>query len=292
VRERLLPTDEELGTLWPGPGSITWRRAADARTLLAAGYALVLQVAHPTVGAGVAQHSSYHEDPWGRLFRTLDFTNAVIYAEPSVAAAVARGVRARHRQIKGEHTDGSRYHALEPGAYAWVWASLFEAIVRAHDRFGSPVRGAERETFWSEWRDLGRLLGVRPRDLPEGLDGYERYFEQIVARVLEDTDTVHCVLDSLRSPAGPPLPALARPAWWVGRRPSAHALSLATVGLLPAALRERLRMRWTLAQELELRALGIAARAATPLLPAPVRTFGPAYLSWRGVVAPYAGGSA
>src|SRR5215472_14166149 len=100
--------------------------------------ALVLQVAHPTVGAGVAEHSSYKQDPWGRLFRTLDFTNSLIYGEPAVAAAVARRIRSLHRKIKGTKADGSRYHALEPDAYAWVHATLFEAIASAHARFGNP----------------------------------------------------------------------------------------------------------------------------------------------------------
>src|SRR5271165_7194283 len=114
MRERMLPSEEEAARLWPGPGSITWRYAADARTLLAAGYALVLQVAHPTVGAGVAEHSAYREDPWGRLLRTLDFTTSVIYTDPVSAAAVARGIRLRHRRIKGVRPDGRRYHALDP----------------------------------------------------------------------------------------------------------------------------------------------------------------------------------
>ena len=282
MSERILPSDEEVLALWPGPGSITWQRAADARTLLAAGYALVLQVAHPTVGAGVAEHSSYREDPWGRLFRTLDFTNALIYCEPAVSAAVARSVRARHRQIKGLKADGSRYHALAPDAYAWVWASLFGSVISAHAHFGRPLRSREREAFWSEWRGLGRLLGIRERDLPADLRQYDSYFERMTTEVLEDNESVHCVIDSLREPADPPLPRYARPAWRLGRLPSSHALELATVGLLPPSLRARFGLDWTFAQQLELRTLGLAARAATPLMPDRLRVTGPTYLQWRG----------
>jgi len=282
MRERMLPSEEEAARLWPGPGSITWRYAADARTLLAAGYALVLQVAHPIVGAGVAEHSTYTQDPWGRLFRTLDFTNALIYAEPAVAAEVARRVRARHRQIKGVMNDGSRYHALAPDAYGWVWASLFAALTGAHDHFGAHLRRGEREEFWGQWRGLGRLLGIRQRDLPADLDGFERYFEHTLAVVLEDNESVHSVLESLRDPARPPLPPYAHPAWRLGRVPSARTLGLATIGMLEPVLRERFGLRWTLAQELELRALGMASRAAAPLMPGRLRVFGPAYLHWRG----------
>jgi len=281
MTRRLLPTDEEIPALVPGPGSVTWSRAADARTLLAAGYALVLQVAHPTVGAGVAEHSAYREDPWGRLLRTLDFTTSVIYTDPVSAAAVARGIRLRHRRIKGVRPDGRRYHALDPDAYAWVWASLYAAIVDGHERFGSPLAGAERERMWAEWRRLGRLLGVREETLPAGLDAYEDYFEEIVQDVLEDNGSVRDVIASIGTPAGPPLPPYARPAWKIARLPAARTLRLATIGLLPALLRERLDLRLTLSEELELRALGAASRAATPLLPRQLRVYGPTYVRLR-----------
>jgi uncharacterized protein (DUF2236 family) len=282
MHERLLPSDEEVRSLWPGPHSITWRRAGDARTLLAAGYALLLQVAHPVVGAGVAEHSGYRSDPWRRLLHTLDFTSALVYSEPAVAAEVARSVRARHRQIRGAMPHGGRYHALSPDAYAWVWASLFAAMLAAHDRFGAPVLGQERETFWQQWRGLGRLLGVRPGDLPGDVAGYERYFSWVTGEVLQDNDSVRAVLATLRDPAAPPLPRYAQPAWLLGRAPGTHALSLATIGLLGPRLRERFGLRWTFAQALELRALGAAARTATPLLPGRLRLFGPTYLGWRG----------
>jgi uncharacterized protein (DUF2236 family) len=277
----VVPSDEEVLALVPGPGSITWTRAADARTLIAAGYALLLQVAHPTVGAGVAEHSDYREHPWERLFRTLDLTSALIYSKPAVAAAVAREVRARHTAFKGVRPDGSRYHALEPRAYSWVWASLFGSIVAAHERFGIPLRDDQRELFWSEWRQLGRLLGVRERDLPATLPGFDAYWEHMVRDVLEDNDSVRGVIASLSSPPVPSRLRHAAPAWRLGTLPGARALQLATVGLLPAVLRVRFGLRWTLAKECELRAIAAASRSLTPLMPRPLREFGPSYLHWR-----------
>jgi uncharacterized protein (DUF2236 family) len=281
MSKTVLPTDRELPALVVGPRSITWRRASDSRTLLAAGYALVLQVAHPTVGAGVAEHSSYKRDPWGRLFRTLDFTNSLIYAEPPVAAAVARRIRLLHTRIKGVKADGSRYHALEPLAYAWVHATLFEAIASAHARFGRPLRGGQEEQFWSEWRRLGRLLGVRERDLPTTYEGFREYFDAMLADVLEDNETVHGVIESLGEFASPRLPRYMVPAWRLGAFPAGRVLRLATVGMLPPLLRKRFCLGWTRAEELELRALGAALRSATPVMPGSLRVVGPSYLRWR-----------
>jgi uncharacterized protein (DUF2236 family) len=281
MRTTVLPSDEEVPALEPGPGSLTWTRAADSRNLIAAGYALVLQVAHPVVGAGVAEHSDYTRHPWERLFRTLDLTTALIYSDPASAAAVARDLRARHRQIRGKTRSGRSYHALEPDAYAWVWATLFGSIVAAHARFGTPLQALQREGFWTEWRLLGRLLGVRERDLPETLGGFDAYFDQMVRDVLEENETVTGVIASLRAPPAPSLLRYAAPVWRLGTLPGARMLHLATVGLLPPILRRRLGLSWTLAQECELRAFGVATRSLTPLMPRALREFGPSYLRWR-----------
>jgi uncharacterized protein (DUF2236 family) len=229
----------------------------------------------------VAVHSSYKQDPWGRLFRTLDFTNSLIYAEPAVAAAVARRIRSTHTRIKGVKADGSRYHALEPDAYAWVHATLFEAIASAHARFGRPLSPEQQEQFWVEWRRLGRLLGVRERDLPATHAGYRSYFDGTVGEVLEDNETVHGVIESLSEPACPPLPRYLAPAWKLGAFPAAIALRVATVGMLPPLLRERFGLGWTFGQELELRALETASRASAALMPRSLRALGPSYLRWR-----------
>ena len=83
----LLPPAQQWTALAPHPGTVAWRRASDARLLLAAGYALLLQVSHPTVGAGVSEHSQFRRDPWGRLLRTLDYTYTMVYGGPRAAAS-------------------------------------------------------------------------------------------------------------------------------------------------------------------------------------------------------------
>ena len=265
----------------PPPGSLTWRVAGDARLLAASGYALVLQVAHPTVGAGVREHSNYAQDPWGRLLRTLDYVNLTVYGGPEAAAATGRRLRQMHKRIQGVAPDGTRYSALEPEAYAWVHATLADAIVSGHRRFGKPMSPAEVERFYAEWRLLGRVAGVRVEDLPETWSGFLAYRDRMIDERLEDNDVVHGVLATLSKPARPPLPVLNDSAWRVARVPITRAFSLATVGLLPRRLRERLGLRWTRAQEAELRAIAAASRASGPLLPQSLRCMGPPYLRWR-----------
>jgi uncharacterized protein (DUF2236 family) len=260
---------------------VLWDYGGDARVLAGSGYALALQVAHPTVAAGVREHSDYASDPWGRLLRTLDYLYVMTYGGPEAAAATARRLREMHRKIKGVAPDGRRYHALEPEAFAWVHATLIDATVVGHARFGRPLSPAQIERLYAEWRGLGRMIGVREQDMPGDWAGFRAYFKDMVRDRLEDNDVIAGVIEVLKRPAAPPLPILNDSAWRMLRVAPGRLFSLATIGLLPPLLRERLGLSWTRRQELQLRALGAVSRAATPLMPARLRNAGPAYLRWR-----------
>ena len=277
----ILPSPAEAESLAVGPGSITWRRAGDGRIMLGAGAALVLQVSHPTVAAGVREHSNFREEPWGRLLRTLDFVNLMVYGGPERARRTAAAVRQMHQRIRGVDPGGKRYHALEPEAYAWVHATLAVTIVAAHRHFGRPLSPAERERFWAEWLGLGRMLGVREGDLPGSWTGAREYTAEMIERRLTDNDVVRSVLETLLDPARPPIALLGARSWKMMALPASHAMRVATVGLLPPALRRRLGLGWDARQRAELAVVGAAARAATPVLPRSVRRFGHAYLEWR-----------
>jgi uncharacterized protein (DUF2236 family) len=252
------------------------------RLFSASGYALLLQVMHPDVGAGVTEHSNFKQDPWGRLLRTLDYTSSVIFGGPDLAWEVGRRVREMHKQIKGVRPDGVRYHALEPTAYAWVHATLAEAIIRAHRLFCSPqLRPDEIDVFWEEWRRTGRLIGVRYDDLPETWPGLIAYFDRMVDDVLVDTEAAQDVLVSLTDPTAPPLPWMRDGLWKVMSWPSSVAGSLGTLGLLPPVLRERLGVDWDERKERRFQRIARVSRASRPLMPPQARNFGPHYLKWR-----------
>jgi uncharacterized protein (DUF2236 family) len=278
----MMPSRAEAAVLVPRRGGVTWRIAGDARLFAGSGYALLLQVMHPSVGAGVTQHSNFKEDPWGRLLRTLDYSSSVIYGGPELAWKVGRRVREMHKSIQGVRPDGKRYHALEPGPYAWVHATLAESIVRAYRLFCSPqLTPADVNVFWAEWRRMGRLIGVRYGDLPESWSEMLTYFDELVERELENTEAAQDVLASLLDPTAPPLPWIRAGLWRVVRWPSAKAGSLVTLGLLPPVLRDRLQVEWGPGRERRFRMLGRMARRSGPLMPPQARSFGPHYLRWR-----------
>jgi uncharacterized protein (DUF2236 family) len=195
---------------------------------------------------------------------------------------MGRRLRELHKSIKGSNADGSRYHALEPDAYAWVQATLFEGAIRAHLRFVGPLSTAEIEQMYSEFMPLGRLIGIRPGDLPESWPEFIEYYETMVNDELVHHETVDRVLRAFAEPGLPPqLPDAFGSVWKLLRAPPARTLWITSIGLLPRILRDRFGLEWTRGNAVELRALGAASRALGPILPKPAREAGPYYLRWR-----------
>src|SRR6266540_3960115 len=103
------------------PDGVAWRVGRETALLLGGGRALLLQVAHPLVAAGVAAHSDYRENPWRRLEQTMSTVWTVIYGTRSEADAAVSRVRAVHERVRGRiaapmgpFAEGTRYSALDP----------------------------------------------------------------------------------------------------------------------------------------------------------------------------------
>jgi uncharacterized protein (DUF2236 family) len=276
----LFPTDEEIDGLIVGPESLTWQFGSDARLFLTMLYPLLLQVAHPTVGAGVRDYSDFEQRPWERLFQTLDYLLVLQYGGRE-AGAMGRRLRDLHKQFKGVKPNGESYYALEPDAYAWVHATLLETYVTAHAQFGRPMTRAQVEQFYREYRGLGRLVGVRESDLPSDWNGFRAYFDSVVENELEHTESVDRVIRSLKMVTYPDVPLVPEFVWRALRVPASRALYVCGAGLLPPLLRDRLALGWGAREKAEFRAIGTATRMLTPLMPPQLRVSGPTQLRWR-----------
>ncbi len=275
-----LPADDELPGLVVGPDSLTWQFGSDVRLSLTMLYPLLLQVAHPTVGAGVRDFSDFEQRPWNRLFGTLDYLLVLQYGGQD-AVATGRRLWNLHKAFKGVRPDGARYCALEPGAWAWVHATLLDAYVSGHARFGRPMRRDQVERFYGEYVGLGRLVGVRDGELPPSWSEFKDYFDHVVCDDLRHTESVDRVLHAVRAVVLPELPLVAEVAWKALRLPVKRAFYVCGVGLLPAVLRRRLGIGWGPREQLEFRAIGVASRSLTPVLPEALKVSGPAQLRWR-----------
>ncbi len=238
-------------------GGVTWRYAGDARILPFLGRAFLLQVAHPTIAAGVADHSHFKEDPFGRFKQSYGLVLRTLYAADG--ERVGAEVRASHRRITGATADGRRYHAFEPEAYFWVLATGYETVVVTAQRFLKPMSSAEERRAYDETRELGRRFGLRERDMPATLESFAEWYAWMLEDRIESNPTVAEVLATVRRP-NPPIP-IPRLSWFLPREITGRLAWLATVGTLSSAVRERLGITWSLADELQLQATARAFRA-------------------------------
>ncbi|MGA4838548.1 oxygenase MpaB family protein [Streptomyces sp. G45] len=259
----------------PPPGGILWDIAGDLRILLALPSAMVMQVAHPAVGAGVDEHSVFRTDPWGRGERSLRSLALWVYGGDA-AAEEGRRLRALHRNIRGTDTRGRPYHALDPACYGWVHATGFPVYRHAQRCLGRPFTPAEERTLYAEWLQVGRVLGLRDRDMPGTLDEFWPYYHRVLAEELEQTRVVRdlVAVDPTLPPPdrGPravrvPLRIL----WPLLRHPLARLRSLLTVGLIPPEARAAIGLTWTPRQDRAFRRVTRVLRLTIPHLPPRLR---------------------
>jgi uncharacterized protein (DUF2236 family) len=254
-----------------GPRSVSWRVNGEIAVLVAGQRALLMQVAHPLVAAGVAHHSDFRSDPYQRLWRTVGAMLAITFADAPSARAAAEGVNRVHRQVRGLAGDGTPYDALDPDLLLWVHATLVDGGLLAYERFVAPLTPAARERYHREMLVLARLLGL-PTDLVPPTVPDLRAYLAATAEGLDVTDEARSIArDVLR----PPVPAVLRPV--------VATLRLVTIELLPSPLRERFGLRIGQAGEMTVRALAAASRAALPLVPARWRRWPQARIASRRV---------
>ncbi len=146
-----------------GPDSVSWRVLGDASVFVGGIRALVVQSAHPEVAAGVDDHSSYRDDPLGRLSRTSVYVTETTYgAMPEVEAAVAV-VRQAHRPVTGTSDRDRPYSASTPELAAWVHNVLTDSFLAAYQAFGpQPLSTEDADRFVSEQTKVGELLRAAP----------------------------------------------------------------------------------------------------------------------------------
>jgi uncharacterized protein (DUF2236 family) len=231
---------------------------------LGGGTAVLLQVAHPLVAAGVADHSDYRHDLWRRLGRTLRALYLITFGSKSEARQAAAAVQAVHDRVHGTirtrlgcYPPGTRYSATDPDLQLWVHATLVHASLSAYQRFEQPLSADEQESYYQEMAVVARLFGVPDGAIPRDLVDFRAYFE---AHVEGETIAVTPVARRIAQVIlDAPLPA--------PLRMFAPAHRLATAAQLPVRLRDEYGLRWTPLQAL---ALPVAARSlrltATPLM--------------------------
>ena len=248
-----------------GPDSEAWRLNREAMLLLGAGpRALLLQLAHPLVAAGVDEHSDFRADPWRRLQGTLRSYLTIVYGTATAARAEIRRLNGLHRSIAG-----AGYTARDPDLALWVHATLVDTTIAAYDAWLEPMPRDQRARYYAETLPIGRAFGVPADLLPPDLDAFESYVASMLAPdgPIRVSPVARDLADAvLHPPLGPVVPALAA----VPARFYAWTL-WPSIGLLPVSVRIDYGFRWGPLERAVSAWLVAGWRGWRPLLPVTFR---------------------
>ena len=181
---------------------------------LGGGAAVLLQVAHPLVAAGVAEHSAYEQDIWRRLVRTLRALYLITYGSKAEADRVGADVQAAHARVRGTTATrlgvfpaGTSYSAGDPELMAWVHGTLVHASLCAYQRFERCLPRADQERYYREMTLVARLFGTSAGVIPATLADFEEFFAaQIAGETIAVTEPAHEIARViLRAPLPVPL---------------------------------------------------------------------------------------
>jgi uncharacterized protein (DUF2236 family) len=171
-----------------GPQSMTWRIAREYVMLLGAGRAVMMQLAHPLVAAGVLQHSSFLRDPLGRSYRTVAFTQALAFGSRDEAHMLARHVNRLHQRVSGvlgqateQYSAEATYRAQDPELLLWVYATLVDSALSVYPVLVGPLARAEQCQYYEETKRTIILLGLPREALPASLEDFESYVRAMLA---------------------------------------------------------------------------------------------------------------
>jgi uncharacterized protein (DUF2236 family) len=224
-----------------GPGSVTWRVCRERVVPLGGLSALLLQLAHPLVAAGVAEHSSFRADPTRRLMLTLEMLLVTAFGDTRQVGEMTHRIAGIHRVVHGslpadtgEWRRETRYSAASPELCLWVYATIVETMLNSYSTFVRPLGVNERASLYRESERFGQLYGVGQDIRPATYQDFQDYYAEMLSRLV----------------AGDPARSVVRLILRARLRgiPIAPWSYLLAAGLLPAPLRAQYGLRWSAPQ--------------------------------------------
>ena len=265
------PRAAAAGDRLAGPSSLAWRINGEMVGLLGWGRAILLQVAHPLVAAGVAEHSHFSSarlDRVQRLQRTLNAMLTLTFGSRDEAVAVARHIDGIHGRVRGALHEpagplpaGAPYFARNPELLRWVHATYVDSALRVYQLYLGPLSTAQQDSYLRETTAIAPLLHIPDDYLPATTTALAAYMKRMLASdEIVVTDTARTLARALLAPVAPPL---LRPLEWL--------LQLPIAGLLPPRIRAAYGLAWSPRHARALALSTAASRRVLPRLPAALR---------------------
>lgn len=232
------------------------RRVAREGALLAGGArAILLQVAHPAVGRGVAQHSDFADRPLERLRATLTYVYCVTYGTSEEIEAVVGMVTGAHRKVAG-----AGYRASDPELQLWVAATLYDTALLIYEQLFGPLDAVEAEKVYQQYAVLGTALQVPPDAWPPDRAAFRAYWQHMIGTLQVSADAQAVARDLLHPPS-PPL----------GLRAAMPLNRFLTAAWLPERIRQDYGLPWDDGLQRRYDRLMKLGSIVYPRLPLPLR---------------------
>ena len=255
-----------------GPGSMMWKVNRESVLLLGGRAALLMQLAHPLVAAGVAEHSDFQSDALGRLRRTLDVMLSITFGDVTTADKMMRRVDAVHSRVKGTAPDGRAYSAQDPHLSKWVFTTLVYTSVGVYEAAVAKLSDEESQQLYDESLVIARMFGIPDELMPPTRRELMTWMHETI-----DSDEIE-VTPLARELAD----AILRPVRIIPSR-IAETSAVVTRALLPTRLRQAYGLKSGVPDSVLL-ALGRgASRVTLPLVPRRLRMLPAARAAFKAV---------
>ncbi|MFC8039878.1 oxygenase MpaB family protein [Paenarthrobacter sp. NPDC057355] len=234
---------------------------AEGVLLAGAGRAILLQIANPRVGHGVAEHSNFAERPMDRLRATMTYVYAVVYGSDEQLKAVRRAVNRAHAPVRRGADDSSAgYSAFDAASQLWVVATLYDTAVTVYEQVHGPLDDDAADRIYREYARIGTALQLPASMWPRDRNAFAQYWNAEVAALQPDARALGVARDLLHPSGGPQLLRLAMP-----------LARFLTAGLLPGHVRDAYGFEWSPGHTRRFNRVMRAAGRVYPRLPQRVR---------------------
>ncbi|HEX5000664.1 MAG TPA: oxygenase MpaB family protein [Terriglobia bacterium] len=250
-----------MGPLLFSPSSVFWRVNRELASGLAGPRAVLMQISHPLIAAGVADHSQFRNHRLSRLYRTSMAAAAITFGTRAFALSAVRRINGIHTRVHGNLREdvgrfaaGTRYDANDPELKSWVLATITDSSLKAYEMFVGPLSRDERAGYYQDSLTVAELFGIPERYIPSTYDDLGVYMTEMLSNgsIAIGTDARNITKALFR---GFPLGSLFRLGSAFG------------IGRLPVSLRHDLDLTWNATEERWLERVARASRRARRFIP-------------------------
>src|SRR5262245_14627521 len=169
------------------PRSVFWKVNRELACTFAAPRAVLMQIAHPLVAAGVAEHSQFRKHRFARLYRTSMAAAAITFGSRDFALRAVRTINQKHHVVHGVlkaqagiFPEGTPYDANDPELKLWVLSTITDSTLYVYERFVSKLSRQDREAYYADNLRVAELFGIPERIVPPTYEDFRTYFDHMM----------------------------------------------------------------------------------------------------------------